>query len=674
MSYIRRIVLYDRAMSVKNILNITTSEDSRVENASFELLRQGGCGQGEITLKDDWTMRGGVSVGDWVAMDYNANAAGRWYLGRVEQIEEVSPKGVTCLLQGPSIQLYELFPGGYANQDANAPPHLIAKSDYFTADPDRSAQTWDTVSQPFEVVNLLYNRFVQPRTIATTKLVNEANPAVGLESLVFRSEESVGSIIRGLATHAHGASWGVTQDRVFFFLNKYTTNIATLQEGVNCESFSVTTDQSLIYNSIRITGGYIYNENGGFSRAQWKFINFPSRAQYGERRITIMLPWLRRNLDAINFTDRFFRTYKNPTKRYTVTHKRDTSVELPYNNGLSGMPRPWEGQVTILDKNGTQLARTMFERIHCEFNHVPVFRVTLGPEDPQFSVPSELHRWELPTTELGPGGQVPPPVSISISGEGTFPSGTSGVLSSLNPETSPLAGSSAAWSSGHLSSGAESSDATSYEELSSDAESSDAPSSGAGETSVSEAQSSDALSSDESGTQSISSDAACVISQATDSINVNDGGQWPWANTGDGGGDCGLDRTSDSQKLRSNTFNFDDLLPVGKTVVGITAIIKLKAPMNVANGVEDGAIQISTATSGKSSDARQLYSGLWPTGSTEVSIGGDSDTWGENWITDDFFNAQIRVDIFQVLQDTASITINANIDSVKLRVCYDPSS
>src|SRR5437868_2921682 len=85
--------------------------DRAIVGCWFELNRQGGCGAGELRLKDEFPQRSAIDLGDWIACEFAADD--RWYLGRVEKRIARSPAIVTLSLQGMSVQLGEVFPGGF---------------------------------------------------------------------------------------------------------------------------------------------------------------------------------------------------------------------------------------------------------------------------------------------------------------------------------------------------------------------------------------------------------------------------------------------------------------------------------------------------------------------------------------------------------------------------------
>src|SRR5262245_22861168 len=85
--------------------------DRAVAGAWFELHRQGGCGAGELRLKDEFPDRNAVVPGHWIAFEFAEDD--RWYLGRVESRQASSPAGVTLRLEGMGVELNEAFPGGF---------------------------------------------------------------------------------------------------------------------------------------------------------------------------------------------------------------------------------------------------------------------------------------------------------------------------------------------------------------------------------------------------------------------------------------------------------------------------------------------------------------------------------------------------------------------------------
>lgn len=395
----------------------------RATGAWFELLRQGGCGQGELKLQDIFDLRDEIHLGDWIAFEYRRSgatyAAGgigdRWYLGRIETIQSDSPAGASLQLFGMAAQLAEVFPGGYGGENDNV-PHLYARSDIFPKDPDRALHTWDHISQPAQLVQSIFARYIATATdIITTSVIEEATPRTGLSSFTFRGEESVQSILRSLAQSCKGASWGVDELGQLYFRQKIGTVQETFQEGLDLVRLEQSRDKSLMFNRLCLTGGYVYGLDiqsgipelwGGFYRYRANFHLASSVALYGERRARIQLPWIRSSSDANQFAREFFRDYGHPTDRYQVTTDSRTTLI-----------KPWLGQVSLKDQSGTLIATKIFDRIKVVFNHAPFFEIDIGPEDPRLlGVDESLdERYETPPFA---------PTLTSLSSEPTY-TGTS---------------------------------------------------------------------------------------------------------------------------------------------------------------------------------------------------------------------------------------------------------
>lgn len=368
-------------------------DDRAIVGCWFELYRQGGCGAGELRLRDEFPARSAIGIGDWIACE--VAEGDRWYLGRVERRVARSPALVTLSLQGMSAELGEVFPGGFGRSVAdNTPPHLFARLDLFAYDPDRADETFDSVNRADDVVRLLLEQYVAPRThiIYDAALIDDAADD-SVTSLKFRGEETARAIVLEQALRAGNAAWGVGADGKFFFLQQPETVLATYREGADLLALEETRGLEGIFNRVLLTGDYVYNaplatstEFGGFYRWRGNYIQPASRDTYGERRIRMNVPWIRDRRDARRFLEEFFRVYAQPSQRYVIEVGNQTTL-----------PRPWEGTVTIQDREGSELITAAVETIRVEFDHAPRFRMTIGPADPRVIWPEPPHdeRWEL---------------------------------------------------------------------------------------------------------------------------------------------------------------------------------------------------------------------------------------------------------------------------------------
>ena len=421
-----------------------------VKNCWFELHRQGGCGAGQLKLNDDFLDRNEIEPGDWIACEYSTGD--RWYFGRVEQVQSDSPSGLLIQLEGPGIELNEVFPGALGANSQGIKPHLYARTYLFSNDPDGLIESVDTVINSAELIQKLIQQYVVPNTkIQYVSSLIETGPlANDVTSVKFRGEESVRSIIKEVAIRARGASWGVNAQGEFFFLQQKTTQQAVYKEDLDLTRLRETRSRELLFNRVVLTGDYVYDlpdtsEQLARRSYRWRgnYRQPNSIDNYGERRIRMWVPWIRTREDSRSFVSEFFRIYAGPVSQYFIETTPQTSL-----------PVPWLGIVKLLDRNGTILSELQPERVRVQFDHEPQFQMELGPIDPRelWPEPPQDERWELPENLSGFGGSdLPssdPPVSSnnlssnpgSSSGSGTSSNNS---VSSMSPSSSGSSGSAA---------------------------------------------------------------------------------------------------------------------------------------------------------------------------------------------------------------------------------------
>ncbi|GAB4160161.1 MAG: hypothetical protein Tsb009_37470 [Planctomycetaceae bacterium] len=422
-----------------------------VGNAWFELHRQGGCGAGELTLLDEFTSQTDIAIGDWIAFEYNSGT--RWYLGQVTHRSRQIPAGMRIRLQGMSSQLDDVFPGGYSRNVADGvPPHRYGKTDLFSHDPDYSDESVDLLSDPAELITKLMQQYVVPKTDITldTNLIESPLVATVLNSLKFRGEESVREILDDMAVRSRGASWGVDENGVFYFLKPRTNLLASYRVGRDLLSLDEFHDRSLIFNRVHLLGGNIYRAPETTSetpccyyRWQGHYLQPASRTKYGDRQIEITVPWIRTAHDSREFAREFFRMYSEPLTRFLIEVGNPTTI-----------PMPWDGQICIEDQNGTELISDYVETIRVHFDQAPSFRFMLGPGDPRERWPARLQndRWPIPGPENSEWGGSELTFSSSVLSGSSGSSSAESSLSSMMSSFSSVASSSALGSSGGTSS------------------------------------------------------------------------------------------------------------------------------------------------------------------------------------------------------------------------------
>ncbi len=140
----------------------------------------------------------------------------------------------------------------------------------------------------------------------------------------------------------------------FFFLKRDEAVQATFQEGVDVLELSSAVDFELLVNRVLLTGDFVYDavessqaRNRPLYRWRGTYLQPASRARWGDKRLKMWVPWLRKREDVVTFLREFFRTYSQPSERYLV-------------DVLCGatLPRPWEGDIRLLARTGKSWPRT----------------------------------------------------------------------------------------------------------------------------------------------------------------------------------------------------------------------------------------------------------------------------------------------------------------------------
>lgn len=384
---------FDRVFKIYNSAGALqgTLDNKIVEHAEFELLRQGGCGAGSLRLAESFDTDT-LEVGDNVQFCLDSSTP--VYMGRVEEVTKTVPSGTEVRLFGWVSYLNDLALGGRGKGDADD-PLLYAGDDFFPSDPDADEQVRVDTSSIKTAIEDIYTNSIAPNTPITLSSIETSTDNDFLKSMVFRGEENVSQVIRQMAVSAGWMSWGVEENGLFFVVNLPIASTHSYQIGVDVENLSESTDRSLMYNRIIFTGGPVYgmSTQHGFAPYKENVVHYPSRTTYGEKKISLTIPWIRTNDDCQAFCERFFQEYAGLSVRYTF----DVSGELT-------IPKPWLSRVLLLDADGNTLKNAVPTVVRVQFNETPVVSLTLGPEDLQF--PSDPHPKRDPgfnPTDLGDG-------------------------------------------------------------------------------------------------------------------------------------------------------------------------------------------------------------------------------------------------------------------------------
>lgn len=374
--------------------------DRAVAGCWFELRRWGGCGDGELRLRNRFPERDDIIVGDWVSFEYQDGD--RWYLARVTERRADSAAGILLKLQGMGAQFDHVFPGGFGSEADGVAPHRYGCTELFPEDPDAPHENIDCISRPEDLIRLLLEQYLSLATdiVIDEDLIEDATTAAEVVELKLRGTETASSILRDLALRARNASWGVDELGRFYLLQRRDSIAAEWQEGRDLVSLRELVDEDLIFNRVLLTGGLVYADCGappcGTFRWQGNYLQPQSREQYGERRIRLSIPWIRTSADSQAFVREFFRIYAQATPHYRVEVAQQ-----------SLLLRPWLSSVQVLDREGNVLATGQPEVVRVQFDHTPKFRLDLGPLDPRqlWAVPHDGDVWPIAgSDESGFGG------------------------------------------------------------------------------------------------------------------------------------------------------------------------------------------------------------------------------------------------------------------------------
>lgn len=378
-------------------------DDRAISGCWFELHRQGGCGAGEVVLQRDFHERRAIEIGDWISCE---SAPGqRVYLGRVEECRYQVPGLLRLRLMGMSIELNEIFPGGFGASPPEQRPHRYGATDLFSNDPDRLWEVAYPATTLQELVRLLLTHHVQNQTHIQYIPSRVESPRVPTKALSvkFRGEESIRSILKDLAMRAQ-ANWGVDAQGQFFFIRRRSSLQSTLQLGRDLLACEELRDRELLFNRLLLTGDYIYDKRDQSEQIarrvyRWRANYFEptSCRRHGNCRLRLWVPWIRTQADSLSFAREFFRQYAEPSPRFFV-------------ETIPGQPilLPWEGEVALEDSQGLLFGRGIVDKVRVQFDHAPRMRLEIGPEDPreQWPEPPQDERWELPDHIPSNGGDV----------------------------------------------------------------------------------------------------------------------------------------------------------------------------------------------------------------------------------------------------------------------------
>lgn len=443
--YERIIELIDfDGRTVLATLSGSPTDTRNVTDFNFELLLHGGCGSASMTLSDEFYITSNITPGLFVRASYKTGDI--WYFGRIQEVNRNSISGVTVSIYGLWQVLNEVSVGGTDFDFGDRKPDVYAASDFFPNDVDRSIQSFNNVSNYPQLIEKLYTNY-----IANTPLVSlirygtVEDPDPGRQfpfgSTKFNGDQSLSQVVRSAAMMMQDSSFGIDEDGVFFLKQIRNTLAGVFREASNTRDLSVKEERALVFTRIQLTGGYINSPDfqPGYYRYQAQLVEQTSKSIYGDRKVTLNIPWIRTDREAYNFARGFFNSYGRLRKRVTFTTCAQNTLI-----------KPWNAKLRIENRFGVEVTTDVISSVKVTFNAYPYFTFDVGPEDLQFPETQQPEQWEQgPPAATGKGGG---------GGPGGIPGGRPSYvnplsISSLESITSLTLSSESLLSSSSLSSG-----------------------------------------------------------------------------------------------------------------------------------------------------------------------------------------------------------------------------
>ncbi len=397
MAYQRIFRIYSHDGVTNDIL-----PNEEVVDARCEFVRQGGCGSGSLLLKGPFNSYN-ITPGMHVQFLYDSLTP--WYIGRVEEVSPASPSGTSVRLFGWMTYLNDIQIGGRGKNDSKDPVHYVHPddADIFPSDPDKELQTKTEVETLTELLEDVVTNYVIPDTpISFGSFDTPTDPEDNeFLSMIFRGEDSVSQLMRHVAVALGWSAWGVNESGVLFIKNMPTSTTLQFQEGVNVFNLVKNVDRSKMFNRLTLTGGPIFGaaDDPGFYHYRVNAVHYPSILNYGEKKMSITVPWLRTNLDTYRFASKLLAEFGGPTTNYTfsVLGHEAIGVERPI--------LPWLDRVSLLDANGVELTNGIPVNVQYSFNDTPIVEsMTLGTDELNFQIDSHPNRHEeFDPEDLGDG-------------------------------------------------------------------------------------------------------------------------------------------------------------------------------------------------------------------------------------------------------------------------------
>jgi hypothetical protein len=184
------------------------------------------------------------------------------------------------------------------------------------------------------------------------------------------SFQPASDIFKKLAEVQGGIDYGVDADGVFYFRDSTTTKRGSFQVGVNMADFNVSERGDEMYNDVYIkTKGLVSAGHLTIHEA-----DAASISSYKKRSKVIETPEFTAIADAIAWGEGQVSENHDPIKEYSFTPMLTTESHFPYT-----------GTITLVDKDGTQIASLTIEGVDYSYNHAGLKqKISAGNRDASF--------------------------------------------------------------------------------------------------------------------------------------------------------------------------------------------------------------------------------------------------------------------------------------------------
>lgn len=207
-----------------------------VAECEFSLGFLEGCKTATFTIPDEWAEGWQVWQGDWVEIQFSSEV--RWWAGVVDSVEKVLDGGLRVRAQGFARQL------------------RLSAYEVVDADTEFGLDTaLDAVATVQALVQWIWDNVIEPGGELASATIS-AGAAVTLDRFRIPAKRTAAEVLSDLATMCGTAAWGVTADRVLYFLHETdVAETATWTVGVDVLSPMRQTQTAPVVGDLVIRGG-----------------------------------------------------------------------------------------------------------------------------------------------------------------------------------------------------------------------------------------------------------------------------------------------------------------------------------------------------------------------------------------------------------------------------------